>query len=273
MHRRFLAFAVLLLLPTGCLHRTRDGETVYRGRTVSEWLNEAAAADYDRRLRAERALRRIGTNAVPVYLALIATNAPKGEAAMIAHEIGIGGFEILHTNAAPFVPELSRLASNGHPAAVAAFGAIGVPALPALLSAFDSTNSDVRRDALAATIFFKIRQDEDSLRQLMRRVLLLLADPAPEVRFAAARVAGAISTNPQTSVPALQRLTNDPHPRVRREAIGALARFGTNALPAFEHIAARIADEDEAVRRAVTNALYRIDWRRAADFGVRAPVH
>ena len=268
---RTLVIAVVLLL-NACAHRS-PGEATYRGRTVSQWLNETAEVDYDRRIKANGALKRIGTNGVPVYLSLLSTNAPRGEAQSLAWAAGLVGFQLLHTNAAPFIPELWRLATNGSYRAVTAFGAIGAPAIPALLEAFKSPQWEIRRDALAATVLFKVRGDEDSLKVLMNPVLQTLNDPVPDVRFNAARVVTSISTNAQLLAPALQRLTSDPHARVRSEAIGSLAKLGTNASPAFDGIASRISDEDENVRKAVTNALYRIDGRRARDFGVRAPHH
>src|SRR5947209_5268249 len=153
-------------------------EPFFEGRPLTSWLDHhvassAASPPYDSPgwRKADDAIRRIGTNAIPMLLEMIrARDRPpiliklmetarhlgfrRGEYryAMPRHEEAEYAFRMLGTNGASAVPELIRIyeqniSGSSQMSAALALGHIGrgaQAALPALIQRFTHTNGQVR---------------------------------------------------------------------------------------------------------------------------------
>jgi len=87
---------------------------------------------------------------------------------------------------------------------------------------------------------------------MVRKIVALLGDPAPENQIAAAIVLGQVGPADAEIIDALLTAAAGTHPTVQRHAVEALGRLGAKrALPA---IAALWASRDEALRAAAVDA-------------------
>src|SRR2546427_5155471 len=144
-----MAIGILILL-------LRAGEPSYHGRTLSSWLEQCSDTplmETQRLAEAQAAVRAIGAQqALPHLLKLIETRDSPTRAWLVAKSEkfrnpflhwrsalasqlqGIAGFEVLGTNAAPAVGELTTLLEDREFAfvAVRCLENIGKPAEPAL---------------------------------------------------------------------------------------------------------------------------------------------
>src|ERR1039458_1932968 len=132
---------------------SRPAEPVWQGKELSQWLTECKS-DNPRELTesAQKAIRAMGTNALPFLLALVANTDSSaklklrvwaGKGSIIRRWIpthyisrigAAAGFEALGKEAAPAAPELIKLLNDEqteYPAALA-LSAIGPPAVPLL---------------------------------------------------------------------------------------------------------------------------------------------
>ena len=213
-------------------------EPSYAGTSLSEWL-----ALYRRPERnggvpsqAERAVRSMGTNALPSLLELIRYELPSWRQALLklatwrvpgktleegkivygkslvegrlltrAENAGLG-FAILNSNAVSAIPQLEALMKNNQKPvvglrAIYALSEIGAPAIPALTNALANVNQTNRIDIIYA-IYAIERNSSFSSRDTCRAACL----------------------------PALTRATNDPDAEVRRQAATTLYNIAPNAL-------------------------------------------
>ena len=214
-------------------------EPVYEGRTLSSWLDHhvpssAARPPYNSPgyLKAEEALRAIGTNGIPTLLKMIgAKDLPPPllklvrtsqryrwsyihyRSRMEQHEEADYAFEKLGTNGASAVPELIRIyernvSPSSQRCAARALGSIGRPAqaaVPVLLRDFTHTNKDVRYYAVTAVS--NIGGDPDVIIPAMTAAL---KDSNLNVRWNALNGLQRFGSRSRVAVPELKKMLNDP---------------------------------------------------------------
>lgn len=148
----------LVVWRTGFRH-----EPTYSGKRLSVWLDELAALDYTKRADPNtpqvRAVRSIGTNAIPWLLADLKKkgdpwssriNRVLGKQHVIKYRFpdvnarlsrATFGFEALGEAAAPAIPSLLGLLEDTPGYVPSALAGIGAPALPALGQCLTNTRS------------------------------------------------------------------------------------------------------------------------------------
>jgi len=251
-----VSIALLLLAVAGAgmwwLVTPRTVEPVYEGKTLSQWLERhvpTSSADPPYNSpgwhRAENALRKIGTNAIPALVGMIGARDPPRPVikvrewaqrrrliktpyryAMQRNEEAEYAFKVLGTNAAAAVPGLiriyeDRVSPSSQRCAALALGNIGGPAqaaVPVLLRDFKSTNDQVRFYAVSAVLH--------------------------------------IGGEPAIVIPALRSVLKDPYPGVRWNAVVALSMFGDKARAAVPDLLEAL--DDQSIKEQVEIALWRI---------------
>jgi HEAT repeat protein len=154
---------------------------------------------------------------------------------------------MLGVQAAPIIPDLIANLSDPELSgdSANALGAIGEPALPAILETANSTNWYFRwAAAVAPTPFTNQLKATQTLHMLAR-------DTQPEVRQAVAETIGNFLNHPESSVPLLAALLSDTTSSVRQTACTALISFGTNACsaaPALSNVMSDTALMTETAR-------------------------
>lgn len=233
---------------------TRQSEPVYEGKPLSRWLeghlpytSANPPLNSPGWKKADEALRRTGTNAIPTLLQMIrAKDLPKpvlklldlvSKQRLVVIRYGDAfhrndeaeyAFQILGTNAACAVPALIKIyqdnvSPNSQRCAAMALGHIGpaaTAAVPVLLASFVHTNADVRFYAVSALIH--------------------------------------IGGDPNIVVPVLKTLLKDPKTEVRFNAVAALQSFGTHARAAIPELLEARSDQDQGVRDNVDDLLWRL---------------
>jgi HEAT repeat protein len=259
-HLVLLAFLAAVL--AGFIYSTfRSTEPHCDGKPLSFWLREIEAspdASTVRWQRAARAVRQIGTNAIPSLLTMLQTpdSLWKAEAVDWLQETveldltetlgsirgrrAITGFRLLGpVVSAPALPRLAALATHRDPRissqALSALGEIGGAAMvPTLVTVLTNGNSAARLQA-ASSLGALRGQGQDALPALVET----LGDPDFTLRASAARALGEIALDAGRSVPALRRALSDTNRAVRTSAAMALGYFGTqaeSALPAVREL-------------------------------------
>jgi hypothetical protein len=267
----------LLMLPS------REHEPQYHGQPLSHWvLLSQRAIQSD---EADKAIREIGTNALPLLLKWIRYELPawRGKLAKDNHPIlqrlvgpfvttkqevladaRILSFRILGTNAAIAIPELAGLMRNASAPqtafrAMGALSQIGTNGLPPLISAIQDSQYPFRVWAVTTIAFMHASPASASVTTPV--LIQCLSDTTtPRIPLVAAFGLGHNDCAPQLSIPALTRClaTAGASEQLRCVAVQSLARFGalaTNALPALTNA---LTDSSLMVRSAATNAIEKI---------------
>lgn len=134
---------------------------------------------------------------------------------------------------------------------ISSFGQEATPALPVLLSM-----SNHREPRAWAAINWAIMQCDR--KGVLASIHNLRHPSDADLRASAAWSLGFIGNFPDITVPALVLALRDASPRVREEAVNALAKYGTNAVAATPVIRQLMSDNDRRVREAATVALERV---------------
>lgn len=224
----------------------------YQGRSLGSWLQRCADTplmETQRLAEAQSAVRVIGAEkALPDLLRLVKTRDSRVRALLVEKTerfglrffrwrsatqlqlYGIAGFEVLGTNAAPAISELTRMLDDKELAFVAArcLENIGKPAEPVLCRCLTNQNWQVRHLAVSA-----LASVTDDVEVYIARIKGQLKDSEPAVRFATVQVIGAQDNAPELVVPLLIPALEDGEDSVCRQAANALANLGTNAVGAF----------------------------------------
>ena len=254
---------LLLLSVVGWLAWRASGprEPVFEARTLTSWLDHhvassAASPPYGSPgwKKADEALRRIGTNAIPMLLEMISakdrppiirklleTARSMGwtrtnyRYAVTKHEEAEYAFELLRTNAASAVPGLIRIyeenvSASSQRCAALALGHIGrgaKAALPALIRRFTHTNGEVRFYAVSAVM--------------------------------------SIGGEPAVVIPALTSALKDPNVNVRWNAVSGLSRFGSRARSAVPDLLEMLKDQGMVGGSSITQQVETALWRIAPE--------
>jgi len=116
------------------------GEPIYAGKALSSWVDEVAALSHLRQALNTnwpevRAVRAIGTNAIPWLLSEMTNQTPSGtgDERPYFHQLRArAGFWALGETAAPAIPKLLDLLEQQPEVVPSALGGIGFPGLTAL---------------------------------------------------------------------------------------------------------------------------------------------
>jgi len=270
---------------------SREREPRYQGRTLSQWHTlldslsaRSLAGEHVSPAQAEeaaQAIRRIGTNALPLLLKQLQRETSplrntlynlvwKLLPASISESWAVrslftGGhdfdaastFRILGSTAAPAVPELTSLMYSTNNVQLV-YGAtfclaqIGKEGLPSLIAALDQPQLPCCREAahllgVAPPHPFPFGTDVAATIPPLSK---LAANKDPELAAAAIKALGHLRMEPLVAVPALTNSLRATDPRVRQAAVRALCRFGE--MPS---LVTALSDADESVRRTATNCM------------------
>ena len=223
---------------------TAPPEPRYEGRTLTEWLGEMELTDGGGYLSAsaKKAIRSMGTNALPYLLWMIETEKDS-PAKNLANRLlekqsvirfrftsysdgwgpGAFGFDSLGETAAPAVPQLMKLLENPHTSLQARFAltCVGFPSVPPLAAALTNKSAYVR--AVAAEALWQMQWGQDYSRIVVSRLIENLDDADEKVRYWALV---ALPFEATQATPRVQELQNDPNPEVRRQATFKLEDMG-----------------------------------------------
>jgi hypothetical protein len=288
--RRILLIAgAVVALALAVLLRPRESEPVYQGKTLSEWLKiyndpedptaynlfprsprPILAEFYDahdtnygaeyaqrewaelarRRDEAAKAVRHIGTNALPHLLRWLDQDLPvpwKAKVAAVRHKLpgmfrggrlvnwwlnarGYNlltladcGFELLGSNASPAVPELTRRMNTRNSTsgafAIAALGLIGTNGLAPMLTALTNAQSP-NRAAIVRSLKDPVKIMGTNAGPAIEVLARCVGDK--DIVVATLSVDTLRSSAGRSAVPALTALLNAPDPYVRNCATNAL---------------------------------------------------
>jgi HEAT repeat protein len=251
----FSLVAVLMVaLVWNSLRRT-EPDPVIDGRPLTSWL-DANDGSHDAELRADRAVRRAGTNAVPILLRMLRERDSALKTTIIAlaekqHLVRVRcipamrrnadawvGFEALGTNAQGAVPALMeiydrRISMWSQLYAIKSLGAIGPAAkmaTPLLVKATTNAHFMVRTESVYAL--------------------------------------ASVQAEPKVAVLAMTKALGDQNHTVREVACVALAKLGDQAKGAIPALVRLLGeDPNREVRHRVVYALQTIDPDAAARAG------
>ena len=268
-----LALAALVLCSV-VLVASRTAEPRYQGRTLSSWLQQRWQTPLDetqRLTQAQEAIRAIGARkALPTLLKRVKTKDSPIRAWVIeraekyrirflhlnsAPECqlqGIAGFEVLGTNCAPAVGELTKLLADPELAFVATrcLGSIGKAAEGSLVQCLTNKDWEVRDWGAGA-----LAEVTDDVEVYVKRIRPMLSDAEASVRFATVQSIAAQADAPDIAVPLLTSVLLDADDGVASQAAKGLAGFGTNALSAWPGLTNLVASGRERQKTAALKAL------------------
>jgi HEAT repeat protein len=165
---------------------------------------------------------------------------------------GLAGFEVLGTNCAAAVGELTTLLDDKELGflAVRCLDSIGKPAEQPLCRCL--TNGDVQ---VRSWSVWALASVTDDVEVYMSRIKPLLNDADAAVRFATVQAVAAQSDAPDLAVPLLISSLRDSADSVCEQAAHGLVEFGANALSAVPTLTNLVSTGREAQGRAALNAL------------------
>ena len=259
-------------------------EPRYKGRSLSAWLRiyqRHESAD-DRREEAAEAVRHIGTNAIPYFLAdlsyeqpswrrkvsLEASRSPWAFRAWVSlmeardrrgqAELGFG---ILGPVATPAVPKLVSMMQDSRLSDTAAIALwqIGRPALPGVVAALTNRANPARQRMAAAWALSLMGTNANETVSVLVGCLEDKQDAS--VAASACYALGNVVIDPETVIPVLTNalLASDLELRLTAiESLGNLGPRGKSAIPSLQNC---LRDENPGIRNHASNALDRIDQK------------
>jgi HEAT repeat protein len=263
-----------LILGLVAVVAAHGAEPRYRGRTLGSWLQQCSDTplmETQRLAEAQEAVRAIGAQkALPMLLSLVETKDDPVSTWMmektekyrmrnlhwrsaIERQLeGIAGFEVLGTNCAAAVGELTKLLDDKELAFVAArcLENVGKSAERALCQCLTNGDWQVRHLSVSA-----LASVTDDVEVYISRIKPRLSDVEPGVRFATVQAIAEQNEAPELAVPLLISVLRDGDDGVCAQATGGLAGFGTNASSAFPALTNLVATGRDGQRRAALKAL------------------
>ena len=254
-----LAMALILVLGGVVWMALPPRKLIYEGRNLDAWLemyigSPEGGAD---ELKAERAVRIIGTNALSVYIEWLGkTNSVlKARAIALIRKQSVFHFNIYDDD------EHRLMARFG----LGILGSETAPAVPALIDLLKNTDDSEAQGEVVMALG-RIGPVADAA------VPALIQCLNGTNRFAALFVPdtlAAIHTHTELAAPALvQDLTTNNRSIYLTRIIRALGEFGDGAKSAVPPLLPLLNSNDPRVRSAATNALKKIDPETAAKMGM-----
>lgn len=254
---------------------SRRHEPVYQNKRLSEWIDELDGWPGSRkRSQAVRALREIGTNAVPYLMHSLGASDSRLKMKLIqvarkqtvvklpfrlAHErqaMVLRAFYYLGADSKSAIPALNKLLDNPRTSdtAIHALFGIGNEAMPVLTEACNHTNRVVRYEAALVLSLLKRGRDFDSV----------TTTSISSIQFPSF----VLAFTKEDILPVIGGLY-DSQPGVRRASAEALETFSVVAKPTVPRLLELLMDSDKAVQEAAAKALKKIDPDAAAKAGVK----
>ena len=263
-----IALAVLLVMLAGAItwQVLREREPVYQGKPLRVWLRQYRVThvegdDGELGKQTETAIRQIGTNAIPIYLGIIATR----ESALKLKLLALVPKRWLALFPISTVHDFRFLGAYG----LMALGAEGKPAVPVLIALLNDSNPEVRETAV-----FTLRSLGPVASDALPSVIKCVHDHSFSVQYHAIFGLGEIHQEAERVIPILiECLNHPPTPRysvtLGHNAIWSLCQFGAQAKPAVPSLLRLLNDSQASIRSDVTNALRAIDTEAAVEAGVK----
>jgi len=255
-----LAVSIITLVSVFAWQLLRDREPTYLGKPYSFWLKSHSesfhSGDFEQRNQAAAAIRKIGTNGIPILLQMISTtDSPWKEKAncLLSHQSLIS-FRFSR----PFARSDRGNAFSG----LMLLGKDAAPAVPALIQLLSDRDFGIRWDSVEALAVISVESDE-----ALPPLIKCITGTDSDLRWLAAEFVGNRHRRPDLAVPALVDNLQSPHPDF--EAMDALAKFGNAARSAEPVLTTFLNHPHRAFRQSATNALKKIDPQRAAELGVK----
>jgi hypothetical protein len=274
---------------------------VHRQIDASAWAEMQSNAT-SRLASAELAIRHIGANGVPFLLDWLAYENPapqltwkqKGIALLLkipmpkkfqaglrynsfnayperpprpTPQDALWCFQLLGPNAAPAIPQLTRMALQRDHwqaacRAVDVLGGIGKDSLPALLDLATNYACPTRRQVVVALTQSVKGQAGPGNNVISRALLRCMKDGDIAVARQAARALGQLKVEPALAFPLLTDGLADPN--LSFACIDALGEYGHEAQPVWPSLMALLNNDDPELHAAVSNAVVRINRNEAA---------
>jgi HEAT repeat protein len=268
-----LVFAVVIV-GLVAVWLARPPEPIYGGRKLTDWLRECSDTplmETQRLAQAQAAVRAIGADkALPTLLRLVSTrDGPLKEWMMDLaekHRVrsshlrrawerqqqGLAGFEVLGTNCAGAVGNLTKLLEDKDLAvtAVRCLDHIGRSAGWPLRQCLTHRDWHVRELSIAA-----LASATEDVEVYLDRISPRLGDIEPIVRCAAVQAIGAQNHAPGLAVPLLISALDDPSEDVPSLAARALSGFRAKAASAVPTLTHLVATGSEGQCREALDAL------------------
>jgi hypothetical protein len=247
----------LVVVVAVCFYCLREKEPSYNGRTLSEWLDDAASGisvtGQQGREKAIEAVGKIGTNAVPILLRWSQQSGPYGMKRLLQiaeripnqrlrsstvrylwdrsaerkHLLAFIGFQILGANSTSVIPQVAAQFNTSREwdsiinaaYALSWMGREGVGVLKANFEASDSLKRDAAILAFGNLGYLGI--NEESPVTALARIVRTHTN-AQSRRFAIMSLVKLADVN-NSAVPAIEVAMSDPDRSNRQEATNALA--------------------------------------------------
>ncbi len=285
-----IALAAVLALALWFVLPAREPE--YAGKKLSHWarqLESVQDVESPARREAMRAIRHIGTNALPYLVMRLQASDPdwrieavdwvrhvlnkdlSGQLARRDQERAVLTFHVLGPTARPAVPAVAALITNANPhiadAAFMALTEIGVPECVPPLVLTLTNGSAILRPAAAVGLGLLRGRAGDAGSALVQT----LQDGNAELRVEAARALGLIRQHAPIAVPALTRALGDTNVQVMQAAALALGAFGTDAQSALPALRSLPMAVDEFLRRGIARSIVRVQCEMREGGIIRGP--
>jgi HEAT repeat protein len=304
----FVAVVLALIAGFACVFAIRRGsEPVYQGRRLSAWLVDAAEInDLDAQMKAEVAIRAIGTNAMPYLIKMMrAHDSPlklKIGKLLAKQNMFRAGFEpasdvqcraanacsILQTQAKLAIPSLQALLPEEESGLLAAHALVSVGPDGVMAAVANLTNHDENVRINIALALAKIGMKRSSRRETteeiavlnqeaniaVRPLLNLLTNKTDPARAQAATTLGALGVQSSNVVPALVAMLQSSDNSLDGVSVAmasarALGRFGPEAEAAVPALVAALKSPSPGLRGAASDALKKIDPQAAINAGIQ----
>ena len=252
--KRPILFAILLIAIVGGLawEVLRPREPMYDGLPLSYWLRgyDPTARTETSLQQADKAVRTLGTNAVPVLLRMARTADSPIKKDLIRLSRWKSWLPLhLHSDA-----EYHHLAASGF----YALGPAGKEAVPALIELLKGTNQELQ------TVAADCLGDIGPASKAAVPLLVQMINPTNQSSGLGLIIdLGRIHREPELVVPILIQELNPPN-ATSSVVIGVLGQFGEGAKPAIPTLVPFLNSKDAWVRMQTTNALKQIDPEVAA---------
>ena len=226
----------------------------------------------------EKALRNIGTNALPYLLKWFRYEPPAWKRKLLP---------VIYKTFHRALPDYEQIRADGAVTALIGLGSAAEGAVPSLARMMNDANSPARASratavlsVLQSTVFTAamalmtnsshsvrlnainaLARSGSPLGPAVPLLLQCLDDPDTETAMAAAEMLGIGRAEPGVAVPALVKSLQDKRLLVRKAALSALGAFHHEARAAIPPIAVMLEDPDYRLRFSAAHALEDIDPR------------
>ena len=281
-----VAMGVFLFWPRG------PKEPVYQGKRLTQWIGEATAEPaliqneqdfFNSKEAARKAIRALGTNALPWLMAEYSQTDPKwrktldrwvsritGKGQLTADEIrhnnAFEGLRLLGPDLAQALPELAKVLSSPDDMRASTAGYLmaqaGEQAIPFLVEGIASTNL-ITGGYAANGLGWLAVGTEAAVQPLVQA----LQSTNRAVRGIAAWRLGHVPFRPELTIPALGAALGDAETNVSNNASASLAIMRKESAPLVAELHRLMAGTNAAVALTASNALYQLQMTNSPPCG------